>query len=115
MNFKTACSKTYLQFPNQSKHQHFALSLGANQCRKEQTQDLNFIFYVKTLEEPAISNEVFELQRKYNFPGLVQEGRKLITKYGLPNIIDEDIKLSKTEWKNTVRRKVIHISKNIQN
>ena len=38
-----------------------------------------------------------------NFPGLVQEYRKLLTKYDLPNIIEETRKLAKNQWTNIVR------------
>ena len=70
------------------------------------SRKLNFIYHLKTLDESTLANEVFEQQRKYNFPGLVLEGRKLLTKYGLPNIIDGETKLSRSQWKSIVRRKV---------
>ena len=54
-------------------------------------QKLNFLFHLKTLDKSALANEVFELQKKYNYPGLVQECRKLMLKYGLPDIIDGKI------------------------
>jgi hypothetical protein len=57
------------------------------------SRKLNFLFHVKTLDSSSLANEVYEVQRKFNFPGLVQECRKLLTKYELPNIIEETCKI----------------------
>ena len=67
----------------------------------------DFIFHVKTLNELALAKEVFELQRQYNFPGLVQEGRVLLRKYELPNIIDEKLNLSKYSWTTLVKNNIL--------
>ena len=34
------------------------------------SRKLNFLFHLKTLEKSALANEIFELQKKYNYPGL---------------------------------------------
>ena len=70
-------------------------------CRK-----LNFLFHLKTLDKSALANEVFELQKKRNYPGLVQECRKMMQKYGLPDIIDRVEQFSKLHWKNIVKKKI---------
>jgi hypothetical protein len=70
-------------------------------CRK-----LNFLFHLKTLDKSALANEIYEEQKKYSYPGLVQECRKLLTQYGLPDIIDGDGKYSKIQLKNIAKSKV---------
>ena len=64
---------------------------------------LNVIQHLKTLEKESLAAEIYQLQAKYNFPGLVSEGRKLMILYELPNIIDEKIVLSKQQWKKMVK------------
>ena len=70
-------------------------------CRK-----LSFIYHVKSLGNSALANEIYELQRNFNLPGLVQECRKLISKYELPNIIDENVAMSRIQWKKIVKKTV---------
>ena len=70
-------------------------------CRK-----LMFIYHVKSLEKSTLANEIYELQRTLNFPGLVQECRKLISKYELPNVIDEETNITKSQWKIIVKKRV---------
>ena len=53
-----------------------------------------------------MNNEVYKVQRKFKFPGLVQECRKLLTKYELPKIIEETCKLTKNRSTNIVRRNI---------
>ena len=65
------------------------------------SRKLNFLFRVKTLDSSSLANEVYEVQRKFNFPGLVQECRKLLTKYELPNVIEETCKLTKNQCFST--------------
>ena len=71
------------------------------ECRK-----FNFICHGKSLKQSTLAIEIYELQRTFNFPGLVQECRKLISRYGLPNVIDEEVNLSKSHWKIIVKKKI---------
>ena len=64
---------------------------------------LNFIQHLKTLEKESLAAEIYQLQAKYNFPGLVSECRELMILYELLNIIDEKIVLSKQQWKKMVK------------
>ena len=71
---------------------------------------LNLLFHLRNLETSALANEIYEMQKFYNFPGLVSECRKLIIKYRLPNIIDMDIQMTKLQWKNLVKKAIINYS-----
>ena len=68
---------------------------------------LNFIHHLIKLrdcqESESLAGEVFDLQARYGFPGLVSECSNLINNFGLPNIIQENLCLSKIAWKNTVK------------
>ena len=67
---------------------------------------LNLIFHLQNLPTSSLAKEIYELQKSYNLPGLLQECRNLIIKYNLPDIIDEPSKLSKLQWKNMVKRNI---------
>ena len=67
---------------------------------------LNFIYHVKTLEKGSLAGEMYDLQVQYGFPGLVSEGKKLISMYGLPNIIDENTSMTKLSWKRLVKEAI---------
>ena len=68
---------------------------------------LNFVHHLVSQrdqeESESLAGEVFNLQAKYGFPGLVTECRKYIQTYKLPNIIDDKLKLSKLQWKNCIK------------
>ena len=67
---------------------------------------LNFIYHVKTLEKGSLAGEMYDLQVQYGFPGLVKEGKRLISLYRLPNIIDETTRMTKLAWKQLVREAI---------
>ena len=67
---------------------------------------LTFLFHVKSLPLSSLANEIYEIQRSFHFPGLVQECRHLIKKYQLPDIIDEENDYSKLQWKNLVKKSI---------
>ena len=68
---------------------------------------LNFVHHLVSQrdqeESESLAGEVFNLQAKYGFPGLVTECRKYIQTYKLPNIIDDKLNLSKLQWKNCIK------------
>ena len=67
---------------------------------------LNFIYHIKTLERGSLAGEMYDLQVKYDFPGLVSEGKKLISMYRLPDIIEENASMTKLAWKRLVREAI---------
>ena len=64
---------------------------------------LLFLFHLKHLDETSLANEIFELQKKFNTPGFVNEGRRLLERFSLPNIIDEKHPISRLQWKKMVK------------
>ena len=58
------------------------------------------------MESESLAAEIYEVQAKYNFPGLVSECRKLIALYALPNIIDEQMAVSQQTWKKLVKKAI---------
>ena len=67
---------------------------------------LNFIKHLKSLDSESLAAEIYQVQAKYNFPGLVSEGRKLMRFYELPNIVDEEIAVSQQQWKKMVKEAI---------
>ena len=67
---------------------------------------LGFLHHLKHLESESLAAEMYELQVKYNFPGLITECRKLLKLYKLPNIIDDNLNFSKLKWKSMVKSAV---------
>ena len=99
--------KSLLAVPNSVPTPSLRSELGCLSMQERiDCKKLNLLFHLKTLDKLSLANEVFELQKNYNFPGLVQECRNLILKYELPNIIDGDEIFSKLHWKNMVSKKV---------
>ena len=70
------------------------------------TRKLNFLFHLKSLDTSSLAKEVYELQKDYGHPGLVQECQNLILKYDLPDIIDGAVSFSKLQWKTVVRSQI---------
>ena len=88
--------KSLLAVPNSVPTPSLRSELGCLSMQERiDCKKLNLLFHLKTLDKLSLANEVFELQKNYNFPGLVQECRNLILKYELPNIIDGDEIFSK--------------------
>ena len=67
---------------------------------------LNILHHLKNLESESLGGEIYDLQVKYNFPGLVNECREMLDIYNLPNIIDGrgNQTYSKTIWKIWLRQ-----------
>ena len=65
-----------------------------------------FIHHLLSLDKSSLANEIFTLQREFNLPGFVQEGRQLIQKFALPNIIDEEHMLTKLQWQRLVKHEI---------
>ena len=67
---------------------------------------LMFIHHLISLDKSSLANEIFTLQREFNLPGFVNEGRQLIQKFALPNIIDEEHTLTKLQWQQLVKHAI---------
>ena len=67
---------------------------------------LNFLHHIQSLESESLANEIYNLQKSFNFPGLVNECRKMIKDYGLPDIIDDKLTFSKNQWKTLVKEAI---------
>ena len=97
--------------PNSTHTQMLRMDLGSiNMKERIDQKKLNFLHHLRNLESKSLAAEIYELQVKYNFPGLVGKCRKLIVFYGLPNIIDEQIVLSKQSWKKLVKEAILEKS-----
>ena len=82
------------------------MDLGSiNMKERLHQKKLNFLHHLKSLESESLAAEIYEVQAKYNFPGLVSECRKLIALYALPNIIDEQT-VSQQTWKKLVKKAI---------
>ena len=64
--------------------------------------------YIAALDEDSLANEIFVVQKKFNFPGLVQECTDLLKDLDLPDITNRDIAsgLSKIQWKRELKKKI---------
>ena len=70
-------------------------------------QKLKFLHFLKSLSSSSLASEIYHLQVKYGFRGIVTESRELITTYKLPNIIDDDsLSFSKKQWNSLVKNAV---------
>ena len=68
---------------------------------------MNFIHHLIYLrdsqESESLAGEIFDLQNKNGFPGLVSECKGLIKSYRLPDIINGQLNLTKIAWKKSVK------------
>ena len=72
---------------------------------------LLFLYHLVCLKgKDSLAGEIFDLQAKYDFPGLVTECRQFLQTYDLPNIIDRKIEVTKNQWKSLVKAKLNSIS-----
>ena len=59
---------------------------------------LLFLHHLSTLPDQSLAREIFEIQKIFEFPGLVQECRETLLKMGTTDIT----KFSKSQWKKIV-------------
>ena len=64
---------------------------------------LMFLHHLVYLDKSSLANEIFSIQKDFNLPGFVKEGREMIKMFSLPNIIDGDLTLTKLQWKRLVK------------
>jgi hypothetical protein len=106
-NLQNMMYRQLFAVPNSTPTPMLRMDLGSiNMKERIDQKKLNFLHHLKNLESESLAAEIYELQAKYNFPGLVSECRKLILLYGLPNIIDEQIILSRQKWKRLVKEAI---------
>ena len=67
---------------------------------------LTFLYHLKNLQSGSLASEIFDLQVKYNFPGLITECRNLLKLYNLPDIVNSSPDLTKNQWKTRVKKHV---------
>ena len=66
-------------------------------------KSLMFLHFLQSQNPQSLSHQIYLLQLKNNYPGLVTNCRQLIKMYQLPNIIDEpSLNFSKKKWKDVV-------------
>ena len=66
---------------------------------------LNFLWHLDNLEDGSLAKEVLQVQKTQKLPGLVEECREFINNLKLPNPME--VKITKTQWKNTVKRAIL--------
>ena len=67
---------------------------------------LNLAYHIRTLEKSNLAYQVMEEQIQYNWPGLATEVRSLCQSLGLENIVDDSPTMSKSLWKQLVKKAV---------
>ena len=95
--------------PNSTPTPMLRLDLGSlNMKERIHQKKLNFLHHLKSLESESLAAEIYDLQARYDFPGLVSECRELIAFYALPNIIDSHGQkaVSQQTWKRLVKKAI---------
>ena len=106
-NLQNMMYRRLFAVPNSTPTPMLRMDLGSiNMKERIHQKKLNFLHHLKSLESESLAAEIYEVQAKYNFPGLVSECRKLIALYALPNIIDEQIAVSQQTWKKLVKKAI---------
>ena len=69
-------------------------------------EKLTLLYHIINNNEDSLANEIYETQKKFKFPGLIQECLQIIQELGLPNITldKESMKISKIKWKQLVNK-----------
>ena len=108
-NLQNMMYRQLFAVPNSTPTPMLRMDLGSlNMKERIHQKKLNFLHHLKNLESESLAAEIYELQAKCNFPGLVNECRELIAMYGLPNIIDdpEQKVVSQQTWKKLVKKAI---------
>ena len=67
-------------------------------------KQLNLLHHLRILKDNNLAKEVFNVQNKYKFPGLITDMRKVIIRLKLPNIIDStELNYTANEYKKMVK------------
>ena len=68
-------------------------------------EKLTLLYHIISLQENTLTKEIYESQKKFKFPGLIQECLLLIRNLNIPNITIEEVKnkISKIKWKQIVK------------
>ena len=74
---------------------------------------ISFITWSTSQEIESLASEIFDLQNRYGFPGLVSECKGLIKTYGLPYILNGQLNLSKVAWKKSIKSGMIEHSEKL--
>jgi hypothetical protein len=115
-NLQKMMYRNLFAVPNSTPIPMLRLDLGSITMQERIHQiKLNFIYHLKTLNKGSLASEIYEIQAKYDLPGLVKECRQLMRLYDLPDVIDGNVKTTKVGWKNMVRKAIKRRSqKNLQ-
>ena len=69
---------------------------------------LLFLHHLETLPDDSLAKEVYDVQQRLAFPGLVQECNDFMVMFGITRIKQ----YSKIQWKNLVKNKITQMNKN---
>ena len=58
-----------------------------------------FLHHLKRLNKESLANQIFQVQKDNNWPGLVSEVKQLCKELELPDITESHNKFKKTNWK----------------
>ena len=67
---------------------------------------LCFLHHLKNLPSNSLGAEFYELQVRFDFPGLIKECKDLLREYRLPDITEGPYKFTKEAWKNLVKKTI---------
>ena len=68
---------------------------------------LLFLHHLETLPDDSLAKEVYDVQQRLSFPGLVQECNDFMVKFGITRINQ----YSKIQWKTLVKNKISKMNK----
>ena len=68
---------------------------------------LLFIHHLETLPDDSLAKEVYDVQQRFAFPGLVQECNDFMVTFGITRIQQ----YSKIRWKTLVKNKITKMNK----
>ena len=108
-NLQNMMYRQLFAVPNSTPTPMLRLDLGSlNMKERIHQKKLNFLHHLKSLESESLAAEIYDLQARYDFPGLVSECRELIAFYALPNIIDSHGQkaVSQQTWKRLVKKAI---------
>ena len=80
--------------------------LGGIQMRYRVIQTkLIFLWHLDNLEDGTLAKDILEVQKTQHLPGMVQECLEWINILKLPNVLEQ--RITKTQWKNLVKKTIL--------
>ena len=73
------------------------------------SKKLLFLHHVESLPNSALAKQILDIQRQFNWPGLIRECQPFLDKYKIENVCN----YSSYQWKRLVKKNILNLNKTL--